>query len=173
MIIHQISGFTNSGKTTIITGLITSLQKQGYRVATIKHHGHQDPLVKEANSKDASKHRLAGAEASLVSSAGGELQLIAHQMKEELSLDQLISLYEPFEFDIILIEGYKQADYPKTFVMRKSDTIQACSAYPAIKAIISPEHISYDSAIPVFLNTQLETYYDWFITEILKDDDNE
>lgn len=172
MIIHQISGFTNSGKTTIMTGLLSFLKKRGYRVGTIKHHGHSDPLVGESELKDAAKHREAGAQASIVSSAGGELQLITNQMKEEFSLDQLIAFYIPFQFDIILIEGYKHSDYPKTFVMRETDDIEQLLEYPEVKAIIGPEVIKHDE-IPTFSTYQLDSYYDWFLTEIVKDDKNE
>ncbi|AOM83392.1 molybdopterin-guanine dinucleotide biosynthesis protein B [Salisediminibacterium beveridgei] len=172
MIIHQISGFSNSGKTTIMTGLVSFLKKNGYRVGTIKHHGHSDPLVGEAKQKDATKHREAGAEASIVSSAGGELQLIAHHMKEEFSLHQLIALYIPFQFDIILIEGFKKAEFPKTFVMRDTDDIEQLLEYPEVRAIICPELISHDN-VATFSKNQLYSYYDWFLTEIAKDDKNE
>lgn len=38
--VFAISGYKNSGKTTLICRLIPELKRRGYRVAVIKHDGH-------------------------------------------------------------------------------------------------------------------------------------
>ncbi|GAA3320219.1 hypothetical protein GCM10020331_030320 [Ectobacillus funiculus] len=39
-VILQIAGYQNSGKTTVAEQIISSLTKEGLRVASFKHHGH-------------------------------------------------------------------------------------------------------------------------------------
>ncbi|ADH99038.1 molybdopterin-guanine dinucleotide biosynthesis protein B [Salisediminibacterium selenitireducens] len=169
MIIHQITGFTNSGKTTIMTELIAYLSDLGYRVCTIKHHGHTDSLKPEYEPKDSMKHRNAGAKASLVYSDQNELQLIADQTPEKLTLEQLISLYSVFHFDILLIEGYKHAGYPKTFVMRDQDRKTGLSDFKHVKATISQGPAEQPGTTPVFQRDRLDEYFEWFLKSIVKE----
>ena len=49
--IFAISGYKNSGKTTLITKLIPELKQRGYRVAVIKHDGHDFEALIEACEK--------------------------------------------------------------------------------------------------------------------------
>lgn len=169
MIIHQITGFTNSGKTTVMTELIACLTKNGYRVCTIKHHGHTDPLTPEHEPKDSMKHRRAGAKASLVYSNQNELQLIVNETSGEMTLEQLISLYSSFHFDILLIEGYKYAAYPKTVVIRESDKNTDLSDFKQVKAYISRSPNQNPGTAPVFQYSQLNKYFEWFLKSIVKE----
>ena len=57
--IFAISGCKNSGKTTLITKLIPQFYKLGYKVATIKHDGHD--FEADNQGTDTYKHKLAGA----------------------------------------------------------------------------------------------------------------
>ena len=57
--IVSIVGRSNTGKTTLIEGIIPELKKQGYRVATIKHNRHGFEVDHEG--KDSWRHRRAGA----------------------------------------------------------------------------------------------------------------
>ncbi|MDO4556353.1 MAG: molybdopterin-guanine dinucleotide biosynthesis protein B, partial [Lachnospiraceae bacterium] len=38
--VFAVSGYKNSGKTTLLTHLIEELTERGYKVAVIKHDGH-------------------------------------------------------------------------------------------------------------------------------------
>ena len=40
-VIFAVSGYKNTGKTTLITGIIPILTEKGYQVAVIKHDGHE------------------------------------------------------------------------------------------------------------------------------------
>ncbi|MBU9721823.1 MULTISPECIES: molybdopterin-guanine dinucleotide biosynthesis protein B [Bacillaceae] len=116
--IFQVVGFSNSGKTTIITKWVKSLTAAGVQVVTIKHHGHSDPL-KKVEDADSTKHQKAGAIGSLIASQM-EIQLNLNGAGE-LSLDQLIEFYKFISPDVIIVEGFKSEGYPKVLLLRGRD----------------------------------------------------
>jgi len=104
-----IVGRSNSGKTTLIEKLIPELTRRGYRVATVKHAQeiHIDP------KKDSSRHLAAGSGvAALVS--GGQLVATKSYGKDITPADAARFLGN--SYDIILCEGFKQADAPKILI---------------------------------------------------------
>lgn len=104
--IYAISGYKNSGKTTLITSLIPELTGRGYRVAVIKHDGHD--FEPDVPGTDSYRHRKAGAYGTAVFS---EKRFMI--TKECSNVDEKF-LQEAFpEADIILIEGLKNSPYPK------------------------------------------------------------
>lgn len=106
--VFAISGYKNSGKTTLITKLIPELTKKGYRVATIKHDGHD--FESDVPGTDSYRHQKAGAYGTAVFS--GKRFMVT---KETTEIDEK-SLMQAFpEADIILLEGLKNSDYPKYF----------------------------------------------------------
>jgi molybdopterin-guanine dinucleotide biosynthesis adapter protein len=113
-IIFQVVGFQNSGKTTLVSKIITKLSEKGMRVATIKHHGHggQPDFIRE---KDSSKHIESGALASLVEGNG---RIILHAERSNWDLSQQIKLVSALEPDYILIEGHKKREFPKVVLIR-------------------------------------------------------
>ena len=58
-VIIAISGVKNSGKTTLIERIIPKLNKEGLKVATVKHDGHD--FDADIEGTDTFKHRKAGA----------------------------------------------------------------------------------------------------------------
>ena len=68
-VIFQVSGYQNSGKTTLVNKIISGLKGKGLSVVTIKHHGHGGkPETPEG--KDSSNHIESGAAASIVEGGG-------------------------------------------------------------------------------------------------------
>ena len=57
--LFAISGYKHTGKTTLITKLIPILNKKGYKVAVIKHDGHD--FEGDVPGTDTYKHFQAGA----------------------------------------------------------------------------------------------------------------
>lgn len=105
-IIYAICGYKNSGKTTLITKLIPLLNEKGYKVATIKHDGHD--FVGDVPDTDSYKHKMAGAYGTAVFSEH------RYQIVKEIEGVTEIDLMKFFpEADIILIEGLKNSGYPK------------------------------------------------------------
>ena len=106
--IFAISGYKNSGKTTLITRLIPVLVSRGYRVAVIKHDGHD--FESDVPGTDSYRHQKAGAYGTAVFS-GKRIMLT----KEIQGVDET-RLFAAFpEADIIVIEGLKNSSYPRYF----------------------------------------------------------
>lgn len=115
--ILQIVGYQNSGKTTLMEQLITQATTEGFRVGSIKHHGHGGiPMIE--SSKDSVRHEKAGASVTAVEGEG-TLRMCIHQSNWQLA--DILAIYETFNMDIIFIEGYKIEDYPKVVLLRQAE----------------------------------------------------
>lgn len=108
-----VSGVKNSGKTTLITRLIPYLTKHGYRVAVIKHDGHD--FETDVKGTDSFRHKEAGAYATAVFS-NNRFQVVKEQ--KNTRDEELIACFP--EADIILLEGFKNSDYRKIEVIRSA-----------------------------------------------------
>ncbi|WP_461201868.1 molybdopterin-guanine dinucleotide biosynthesis protein B [Anoxybacillus sp. TBDG-1] len=116
MIILQVVGYQNSGKTTLIEKIIKRLYTNGYRVGTLKHHGHSGKVALP-KEKDTTRHAEAGA---VVSGVEGDGTFLFHA-KGHWELDELLPIYERFSLDVLLIEGFKHAPYPKIVCLRSQE----------------------------------------------------
>ncbi|SEQ43299.1 molybdopterin-guanine dinucleotide biosynthesis protein B [Virgibacillus subterraneus] len=146
MQICQIVGYKNSGKTTVMNNLIRYFSSSDMKVGTLKHHGHGgEPDIVE--NTDSTMHIESG---SLVSGVQGEniTQLTFHMKME---LDELIQMYNNFSIDLLLVEGYKNASYPK-IVMVKNE--QDFSLFKGLSNIIAigtwDEGLFKNSGLPTF-----------------------
>ncbi len=119
-VVFAVSGYKNSGKTTLTVKLIERLTKMGYRVATIKHDGHDfDPDVP---GTDSYRHRKAGAYGSVVFSENRWMmtkeQACENGVKQGEKAKKLTEreFMQAFpEADVILLEGFKHSNWPKYF----------------------------------------------------------
>lgn len=157
----QIVGYQNSGKTTLVEKIVKKGTKQGIKMATIKHHGHQSSLESPKQEKDSSRHFNAGASATIVE-GGGSLQLEAKSTG--WTLERLIQLYAFFENDMILIEGFKTEDYPKIILIRKDEDIELLTSLTNIVAVIS--WIPIQCNFPLFNIKDEENYLRWIFSEV-------
>jgi molybdopterin-guanine dinucleotide biosynthesis protein B len=107
--IFGIVGWKNSGKTTLVAGLVTELKLRGFTVSTVKHAHHAFDL--DQPGRDSYKHREAGAQEVLISS--GKRWALMHELQgeKEQSLSDLLVRMTPV--DLVLIEGFKAALHPK------------------------------------------------------------
>lgn len=106
--VFAVSGYKNSGKTTLITKLIPALTKRGYRVAVIKHDGHD--FESDVPGTDSYRHRQAGAYGTAVFS---NKRFMVTKECQKITEQELFLAFP--EADIILIEGLKNSTYPKYF----------------------------------------------------------
>ena len=66
--VFGITGWKNSGKTTLTERLVAELSRRGWKVSTVKHAHHDFDIDKEGT--DSFRHRRAGAsEVAIVSEA--------------------------------------------------------------------------------------------------------
>ena len=112
-VIFAVSGYKNSGKTTLTVKLVERLTGQGYRVATIKHDGHD--FEPDVPGTDSYRHRKAGACGCAVFSDHRWMVIREQPEAKEERLDEndLIRLFP--DVDIILLEGFKHSSWPKYF----------------------------------------------------------
>jgi len=110
-----ISGCKNSGKTTLITKLIPKFCKKGYKVATIKHDGHD--FQGDVVGTDTYKHKNAGAYGTAIFSKNKFMVI-----KEEKFIDETYFIKLFPEADIIFLEGFKASDYPKLEIVRRGNS---------------------------------------------------
>jgi molybdopterin-guanine dinucleotide biosynthesis protein MobB len=111
--IVSIVGRSNTGKTTLIEGIIPELKKQGYRVATIKHNLHGFDVDREG--KDSWRHRRAGA--GTVVLAAPRSIVVFDELDREYDIKGIAENYIKNR-DIIITEGFKGNPLPKIEVFR-------------------------------------------------------
>lgn len=145
--IFGITGWKNSGKTTLAVKLVTELTRRGWKVSTIKHAHHDFDIDKEGT--DSYRHRKAGAgEVAIVSDQRWALM---HELagEREPKLADIITRLAPC--DLVLVEGYKREGHKKIETRRlegrSSDALSASD--PSIVAIAS-DHALSGETIPVF-----------------------
>lgn len=111
----SICGCKNSGKTTLITKLINRFCELGYKVATIKHDGHD--FRGDIKGTDTYKHKESGAYGTAIFS-DNKFMIVKEQ--KETDEKEIISFFS--EADIIILEGLKNSDYPKFEIIRKGNS---------------------------------------------------
>jgi len=119
--VFQIVGYKNAGKTTLITSLIKKMQANGLKVGTIKHHGHGGKPDR-VQGTDTDKQMAAGAACAAVLGEQEWQLLIGEEAAP--SLTKMVELYAQFGVDLILIEGFKQARYPKIVLLRDNSDVK-------------------------------------------------
>ncbi len=112
--IISIIGRKNAGKTTLTVALASELGRRGLRVMTMKHGHH--PADVDRQGTDSWRHFHEGrAERVLLATPG--LRAIFERSEDEYDPIGLARRY--FEgADIVLVEGFKQAELPKIEVHR-------------------------------------------------------
>ncbi|MEG0217822.1 MAG: molybdopterin-guanine dinucleotide biosynthesis protein B [Raoultibacter sp.] len=106
-------GRHNSGKTTLIEGVIACLVASGLNVGSVKHHSHQGFDI-DIPGKDSYRHRAAGARETVIASPGQIARIRTIEGEKECSdiLDTMPG------HDIVVVEGYRKSGLPTIEVMR-------------------------------------------------------
>lgn len=108
---YQVVGYKNSGKTTLICKLLPLLTEQGLRVGTVKHDAHG--FEADVPDTDTWKHRKSGSVFTAITSG----DRTAIMMERPSPLRELIREAEK-HCDLVLVEGFKNEDYPKLLLIR-------------------------------------------------------
>jgi molybdopterin-guanine dinucleotide biosynthesis protein MobB len=116
MRIVSVVGHKNAGKTTLVVALAREFSRQGRRVATIKHASH--PARFDAEGTDSWRHFHEGmADGVLV--AGPGLRALVERRPDDTDPETLARRFFA-DRDLVLVEGFKQADLPKIEVYRRA-----------------------------------------------------
>lgn len=145
--VFGITGWKNSGKTTLTEKLVAELVRRGWTVSTVKHAHHDFDVDKPGT--DSFRHRQAGAmEVAIVSDRRWALM---HELRDEdePSLDDILSRLAPS--DIVLVEGYKREAHRKIEARRleAKDRTPLAANDPNIVAVAADFAVEGES-LPVF-----------------------
>jgi len=132
-------GRSGSGKTTLLEKLIRELKRRGYRLAAVKHHHHSD-LVLDQPGKDSWRFAHAGADHVVI--AGPHRVIDIRTFEEEATLAQTIGAIRGV--DLILIEGFKQADVPKIEVSLNRPESDLITPPDGLVAIVADRRFGLD-----------------------------
>ncbi|MFE1244767.1 molybdopterin-guanine dinucleotide biosynthesis protein B [Fictibacillus sp. NPDC058756] len=149
-VILQVAGFQNSGKTTVITKLLKQLSQQSIKTAVIKHHGHEDALDFKDSGKDTESHRNAGSFITGISSSGGTV----FSMNHEMPLEKAIEIYKLLDIECVLIEGYKKIQFPRVLLCRNQNDSDLIIKSSEPVAVISEKQLKSVSSLPYFLRSE-------------------
>ena len=106
-----VVGWSDSGKTTLIEGLLRELSARGLHIGVIKHTHHAMPA--DEAGKDSTRFQTAGAAAVTLAASDGAVT----RETGEKRLSELLSRMQ--DVDMILVEGFeKQACLPMLEVWR-------------------------------------------------------
>lgn len=130
--VFGIVGRSGSGKTTLIEAMIPWFKAQDLQVAVVKHSHHN--LQFEPPHKDSSRFRSAGAREVIVASPYHYALFHNLDQQQEPRLAELVARLEP-DVDVILVEGYRQANIPRLEVHRPSRGIEP--VYPQTEQVVA------------------------------------
>ncbi|MFI3137505.1 MAG: molybdopterin-guanine dinucleotide biosynthesis protein B [Methylococcaceae bacterium] len=110
------AAYSGTGKTTLLTQLIPQLKQQGLRVGLIKHSHHSFDI--DHPGKDSFRLREAGAATVMLVSSRRRAIMTEFAQATDPDLDEQLSALNQSQLDIILVEGFKQAAFPKIELYR-------------------------------------------------------
>ena len=140
-------GRSDTGKTTLVEGVIRCLKSMGYCVGALKRASHEVEMDHEGT--DSWRFARAGADITLLASPDGVM--VSRKCEEEMSLEMIAAQYAR-DVDILLVEGYKGAGLPKIEVHRSEVDLRLLCRGPeqdqALAAVASDLPLDLD--VPVF-----------------------
>ncbi len=150
--IISIVGRSESGKTTLLEGLIAELKRRGHRVAVIKHSA--ENVGVDTVNKDTWRFSQAGSEVSVIASGHslGVFRRLEHDLKPE-EVSHLVP-----DCDLILTEGFKRSSYPKIEVHRKEQGSGLVSQPEQLMAVVTDELL--EVSVPQFSKGEVEKIAD-------------
>lgn len=113
--IAQLSGV---GKTTLITRLLPIFLEKNIRVAVVKHTHHD--FTVDQPGKDSYEMRKAGAKQTIIASPYRIASIQEFpDTKQEPDLATCLARIDTSNIDLVIVEGFKHAVYPKIEVYRE------------------------------------------------------
>ncbi len=169
----QICGYKNSGKTTLLAGLVEIFKGMNLHTAVIKHdvHGFEG----DVEATDTYKLRKAGATATAITSPWRT----AVVEECETPLTELIGRFQ--SYDLILVEGFKQAVYPKLVMLHHPEDVGLISQLGEIAALVCRREkeagllsegesafawdalLSGEQIIPMFYADEVDKIAEWIL----------
>jgi molybdopterin-guanine dinucleotide biosynthesis adapter protein len=161
--VFGVTGWKNSGKTTLVTRLVAEFVRRGLIVSTVKHAHHAFDIDKPET--DSFRHREAGAREVMIVS--GHRWALMHELRDETEPPLQAALARISPCDLILVEGYKRENHPKIEARRLAAARQEPLAPedPTIRAIAA-DHCVEGSGRPVFDLNDVSGLCDFIAAEL-------
>jgi len=161
--VFGITGWKNSGKTTLVARLVAELRGRGLKVGVIKHAHHAFDI--DHPGRDSHTIREAGANEVAVVSA--RRWALVHELRDgepEPSLEQMLPRLAGN--DIVLVEGFKGGDHPKLEVrsLEARDTRPIDEIAPNIVAIAADQ--LHDDPRPQFRRHDIPGVADFIVAHL-------
>jgi molybdopterin-guanine dinucleotide biosynthesis adapter protein len=132
--VFGVCGWKNTGKTTLMAGLVAEMVRRGLQVAAIKH-AHHDAEV-DVPGTDSFRHRAAGAGQVILATPRRWALMTELAGVPEPPLADLLARLSPC--DLVLVEGYKREGHPKIeahrpeagrpLIARESESVRAIAS---------------------------------------------
>lgn len=151
--VFQLAGYSNTGKTTLLTTLIGRFEQAGVRVGVLKHDGAHD-FELDQSGKDT--HRFSEAGASFVAIQSKTKTAIIE--KGSLSPDVLIERLAAAGAELILLEGFKREHYPKLVLLREQAHAELLAELRNVVGVVSWFPFQH-AKLPVFAIDDVEHIY--------------
>ena len=112
------AAYSGTGKTTLLEQLIPILKAQGLRIGLIKHSHHNFQI--DQPGKDSFRLREAGASPVMLVSSHRRAIITEFQEVKVTNLDEELLVFNQAGLDLILVEGFKDTQFPKIELHRPS-----------------------------------------------------
>lgn len=112
------AAFSGTGKTTLLTRLLPLIRDRGVRVGVVKHSHHHFDI--DHPGKDSYELRKAGAQAVLIASARRWALMVEREQAQEPELSEVLRQMPLEGLDLVLVEGFRHAPFPKIELHRPS-----------------------------------------------------
>ena len=155
--VFGFSAYSGTGKTTLIEAVIRVLTRRGVRVGAVKHDAHGFRMDQEG--KDTWRFTEAGAKAVLITSPE-QTGLIEQKGR---SLWECLSEFR--DVDVILVEGFKDADIPKFGLSRLAAGKGFTASLDSFIAVITDDP-GVQTEKPLFALDDCEGVADFIIREM-------
>jgi len=161
MKIYGVVGYKNAGKTGLMERLVAEITGRGFSVSTLKHAHHAFDV--DQPGKDSHRHRVAGAQQTLLASGARWALMSELRGAQEPPLDELLEKLSPV--DLVLIEGYKRDGHAKIEAFRhETGNPLIAKEDPTIKAVACDGAV--DVAVPCFDLDDTVAIADFILAEV-------
>jgi molybdopterin-guanine dinucleotide biosynthesis protein B len=148
-------GYSDSGKTTVISKLIRIFSRRGLKAAAVKHASHGYKI--DTPGKDSYQHFQAGA--AKVVLIGPDAMTTHQRLTSIPPLQEVLQGLE--DQDIVLVEGFKQEVNPKILVYRAEG--QKNQGFPPGEYVAMISDSQLPLPVPSFTFDELEKLADFIL----------
>ncbi len=147
MRVFAISGYSGTGKTSLVEQIIKALSSQGYVVVTAKSSMHD---AKEEEGTDTWRHMQAGAKIATI--LGPSSIKIGHAHGKKLR-----DLFGGTNADYLIVEGMKESSIPKIWCVGDKD-VDSGKIPESTKAVVgwTRRKIAGDLGLPFLIPDDIE-----------------